>query len=176
MKEPSLSMLLQMEFLWLISFNPSTFLKSFTLFSHSTDQVMSYEITSKPLLAVQVTELVDGIFIGIFVNHTILDATSFWHFVNSWSEFPEVMNVYPNLLPFLITGFFMIRIAPFMYLFSRANNSTIGMFRHHLNKEFFTFQKKLLPNSKQRLMPRLVPTRSPSPSTFSSFYPISCSQ
>ncbi|KAK1588643.1 hypothetical protein Q3G72_025462 [Acer saccharum] len=86
MKEPSLSMLLQMEFLWLISFNPSTFLKSFTLFSHSTDQVMSYEITSKPLLAVQVTELVDGIFIGIFVNHTILDATSFWHFVNSWSE------------------------------------------------------------------------------------------
>ncbi|KAK2657509.1 hypothetical protein Ddye_010561 [Dipteronia dyeriana] len=48
--------------------------------------VANYEGTSKPLLAVQVTELVDGIFIGISINHTVADATSFWHFVNSWSE------------------------------------------------------------------------------------------
>ncbi|TXG59405.1 hypothetical protein EZV62_013978 [Acer yangbiense] len=48
--------------------------------------VVNYEGTSKPLLAVQVTELVDGIFIGISINHTVADATSFWHFVNSWSE------------------------------------------------------------------------------------------
>ncbi|KAK1587914.1 hypothetical protein Q3G72_018203 [Acer saccharum] len=48
--------------------------------------VGNYEGTSKPLLAVQVTELVDGIFIGISINHTVADATSFWHFVNSWSE------------------------------------------------------------------------------------------
>ncbi|KAI9165954.1 hypothetical protein LWI28_023597 [Acer negundo] len=48
--------------------------------------VRNYEGTSKPLLAVQITELEDGIFIGISVNHTVVDATSFWHFVNSWSE------------------------------------------------------------------------------------------
>ncbi|KAK0605327.1 hypothetical protein LWI29_025533 [Acer saccharum] len=48
--------------------------------------VRNYEGTSKPLLAVQITELVDGIFIGISINHTVADATSFWHFVNSWSE------------------------------------------------------------------------------------------
>ncbi|KAK2657512.1 hypothetical protein Ddye_010564 [Dipteronia dyeriana] len=48
--------------------------------------VRNYEGTSKPLLAVQVTELVDGIFVGCTINHTALDGTSFWHFFNSWSE------------------------------------------------------------------------------------------
>ncbi|TXG59400.1 hypothetical protein EZV62_013973 [Acer yangbiense] len=48
--------------------------------------IRNYEGTSKPLLAVQVTELVDGIFIGCTINHTVLDGTSFWHFFNSWSE------------------------------------------------------------------------------------------
>ncbi|XWS41884.1 hypothetical protein CRYUN_Cryun17cG0120800 [Craigia yunnanensis] len=40
----------------------------------------------KPLLAVQVTELVDGIFVGCTINHSVVDGTSFWHFFNSWSE------------------------------------------------------------------------------------------
>ncbi|KAK0603901.1 hypothetical protein LWI29_009908 [Acer saccharum] len=48
--------------------------------------IRNYEGTSKPLLGVQVTELVDGIFIGCSINHAVLDGTSFWHFFNSWSE------------------------------------------------------------------------------------------
>ncbi|KAF7828708.1 putative acetyltransferase [Senna tora] len=48
--------------------------------------VRNYEGTCKPLLGVQVTELVDGIFIGCTINHTVADGTSFWHFFNSWSE------------------------------------------------------------------------------------------
>ncbi|GAU18469.1 hypothetical protein TSUD_366520 [Trifolium subterraneum] len=35
--------------------------------------VKNYEGTSQPLLAVQVTELVDGIFIGFTINHVIVD-------------------------------------------------------------------------------------------------------
>ncbi|KAH7520209.1 uncharacterized acetyltransferase At3g50280 [Ziziphus jujuba] len=50
------------------------------------NEVSNYEGTSKPLLAVQVTELVDGIFIGCTINHTVLDGTSFWHFFNTWSR------------------------------------------------------------------------------------------
>ncbi|TQD78441.1 hypothetical protein C1H46_036007 [Malus baccata] len=46
----------------------------------------NYEGTSRPLLAVQATELADGIFIGCTMNHTVADGTSFWHFFNSWSE------------------------------------------------------------------------------------------
>ena len=39
-----------------------------------------------PLLGVQVTQLVDGIFVGVTINHSVADGTSFWHFFNSWSE------------------------------------------------------------------------------------------
>ncbi|KAM5576596.1 putative acetyltransferase [Rosa sericea] len=48
--------------------------------------VRNCEGISKPLLAVQVTELADGIFIGCSINHSVVDATSYWHFLNTWSE------------------------------------------------------------------------------------------
>ncbi|KAL2333527.1 hypothetical protein Fmac_014740 [Flemingia macrophylla] len=48
--------------------------------------VKNYQSTSQPVLAVQVTELVDGIFIAISINHVVADGRSFWHFVNSWAE------------------------------------------------------------------------------------------
>ncbi|KAH6772757.1 hypothetical protein C2S52_004430 [Perilla frutescens var. hirtella] len=41
---------------------------------------------SQPLLAVQVTELADGLFVGWTVNHLVADGTAFWHFLNSWAE------------------------------------------------------------------------------------------
>lgn len=37
-------------------------------------------------MAVQVTELQDGIFIGCSVNHAVTDGTSFWHFFNTFAE------------------------------------------------------------------------------------------
>ncbi|KAK2657508.1 hypothetical protein Ddye_010560 [Dipteronia dyeriana] len=52
----------------------------------SLNGIRNYEGTSKPLLGVQFTELVDGVFIGCSINHAALDGTSFWHFFNSWSE------------------------------------------------------------------------------------------
>ncbi|XVF17660.1 hypothetical protein REPUB_Repub10bG0142400 [Reevesia pubescens] len=48
--------------------------------------VKNYEGVSNPLLGVQVTELVDGIFIGCTMNHCLADGTTFWHFFNSWSR------------------------------------------------------------------------------------------
>ncbi|CAJ2635549.1 unnamed protein product [Trifolium pratense] len=48
--------------------------------------VRNYEGTSKPLLGVQVTELVDGVFIGCTFNHVVVDGKSLWHFINSWAE------------------------------------------------------------------------------------------
>ncbi|KAK8644174.1 hypothetical protein V6N13_123489 [Hibiscus sabdariffa] len=46
----------------------------------------NYKGITNPLLGVQVTDLVDGIFIGCSINHVAADGTSFWHFLNSWSE------------------------------------------------------------------------------------------
>ncbi|GFZ16146.1 HXXXD-type acyl-transferase family protein [Actinidia rufa] len=48
--------------------------------------VCNYQGISEPLLAVQVTELVDGFFIGCSMNHAVADGSSFWDFFNSWSE------------------------------------------------------------------------------------------
>ncbi|KAL1541627.1 hypothetical protein AAHA92_25826 [Salvia divinorum] len=50
------------------------------------DRVTNFEAISEPLLAVQVTELADGLFLGCAANHAVVDGTSFWHFINSWSE------------------------------------------------------------------------------------------
>lgn len=58
------------------------FVKEFFCF----DGVVSYEGHYRPLLAVQVTELADGVFIGCIVNHAATDGTSFWNFFNSFAE------------------------------------------------------------------------------------------
>ncbi|KAK8564251.1 hypothetical protein V6N13_005513 [Hibiscus sabdariffa] len=46
----------------------------------------NYDGISQPLLGVQVTKLVDGVFVGCTINHSVVDGSSFWHFINSWSE------------------------------------------------------------------------------------------
>ncbi|GMI71403.1 hypothetical protein like AT5G01210 [Hibiscus trionum] len=50
------------------------------------DKTLSYSGHFKPLAAVQVTELADGVFIGCSVNHAVTDGTSFWHFFNTFAE------------------------------------------------------------------------------------------
>ncbi|XP_066159586.1 uncharacterized acetyltransferase At3g50280-like [Oryza sativa Japonica Group] len=41
---------------------------------------------SRPVLSVQVTELADGVFVGMSLNHSVGDGTTFWKFMNAWSE------------------------------------------------------------------------------------------
>ncbi|XP_057788924.1 uncharacterized acetyltransferase At3g50280-like [Salvia miltiorrhiza] len=50
------------------------------------DLTVSYEGHFRPILAVRVTELADGVFIGCAVNHAVTDGTSFWNFFNSFAE------------------------------------------------------------------------------------------
>ncbi|KAG2309371.1 hypothetical protein Bca52824_029119 [Brassica carinata] len=50
------------------------------------DRTVSYEGHNRPILAVQVTELNDGVFIGCSVNHAVVDGTSLWDFVNTFAE------------------------------------------------------------------------------------------
>ncbi|KAL5556972.1 hypothetical protein UlMin_039208 [Ulmus minor] len=54
--------------------------------------VSNYQGVSQPLLAVQVTELLDGLFIAISMNHAVADGTSFWHFFNVWSEISNKLS------------------------------------------------------------------------------------
>ncbi|KAE9615010.1 hypothetical protein Lal_00048385 [Lupinus albus] len=50
------------------------------------DRMVSYNGHSSPLLAVQVTELSDGVFIGCAVNHAVTDGTSLWNFFNTFAQ------------------------------------------------------------------------------------------
>ncbi|ONH96458.1 hypothetical protein PRUPE_7G130800 [Prunus persica] len=58
----------------------------------SMNGVLNYEGVPKPLLAVQVTELVDGIFIGCTMNHCVVDGSSFWHFFNTWEKTAQIKS------------------------------------------------------------------------------------
>ncbi|XP_043691988.1 uncharacterized acetyltransferase At3g50280-like [Telopea speciosissima] len=49
-------------------------------------EAINHDGHTLPLLAVQVTELVDGIFIACSFNHAVVDGSSLWHFLNSWAE------------------------------------------------------------------------------------------
>ncbi|XVE69367.1 hypothetical protein DITRI_Ditri09bG0146500 [Diplodiscus trichospermus] len=50
------------------------------------DKTVSYQGHFKPIMAVQVTEIGDGIFVGCSVNHAVVDGTSFWNFFNTFAE------------------------------------------------------------------------------------------
>ncbi|KAI3947512.1 hypothetical protein MKX01_017076 [Papaver californicum] len=50
------------------------------------DGSINHDGHSEPLLVVQVTELVDGYFIGCSFNHVVGDGSSFWHFFSTWAE------------------------------------------------------------------------------------------
>ncbi|XAR53636.1 Shikimate O-hydroxycinnamoyltransferase [Bertholletia excelsa] len=48
--------------------------------------ILNLEGLHRPLLAVQITKLRDGLAMGCAFNHAILDGTSTWHFMSSWAE------------------------------------------------------------------------------------------
>uniref|UniRef100_A0A0E0LQJ2 Acetyltransferase n=1 Tax=Oryza punctata TaxID=4537 RepID=A0A0E0LQJ2_ORYPU len=43
-------------------------------------------VESHPVLAAQVTELADGLFVAMSLNHGVADGFTFWHLFHTWSE------------------------------------------------------------------------------------------
>lgn len=74
--------------------------------------VRSCEGINKSLFAVQVTELIDGIFVGCSWNHMLADGTTFWDFINIWSEISR--NSYSNHTPnpLVLSGWFVGGVDP----------------------------------------------------------------
>nr|CAB3481754.1 unnamed protein product [Digitaria exilis] len=48
--------------------------------------VMNLEGLRRPLLAVQLSKLKDGLAVGCAFNHAVLDGTSTWHFMSYWAQ------------------------------------------------------------------------------------------
>jgi hypothetical protein len=59
-------------------------------------KALNHDCCTMSLLSVQVTELVDGVFIGCSLNHSIGDGTAYWNFFNTFSE---IFQNGANLLP-----------------------------------------------------------------------------
>ncbi|RLN03945.1 putative acetyltransferase [Panicum miliaceum] len=55
---------------------------------HSFDPALGADaaVEALPLVSVQVTELADGVFVGVTLNHAVADGAALWHFVNTWAE------------------------------------------------------------------------------------------
>lgn len=61
---------------------PALLVRSFFPLSHA----VNFDGREVPLLAVQVTELRDGVFLGFAYNHALSDGTAFWAFLNAWAH------------------------------------------------------------------------------------------
>ncbi|KAK1407583.1 hypothetical protein QVD17_39203 [Tagetes erecta] len=64
----------------------STYVPSVVHSFFDLNDVICHDGHTLPLLSIQVTELIDGIFIGGSINHLLADGSSFWHFMSAWSE------------------------------------------------------------------------------------------
>nr|GMC58293.1 BAHD acyltransferase DCR [Ipomoea batatas] len=50
------------------------------------NKIFNLEGLHRPLLALQLTKLRDGVAVGLAFNHAVLDGMSTWHFMSSWAE------------------------------------------------------------------------------------------
>ncbi|KAL9294509.1 putative quinate O-hydroxycinnamoyltransferase [Arabidopsis thaliana] len=73
--------------------------------------VKSIHGLSEPLLALQVTELKDGVFISFGYNHMVADGASIWNFFNTWSKICSNKSGHQkNLKPLVLRGWFLDKI------------------------------------------------------------------
>ncbi|KAL2901422.1 hypothetical protein RDABS01_026504 [Bienertia sinuspersici] len=68
-----------------------------SFFDH--DRAVNHDGHHMSLLTIQVTELLDGVFIGCSMNHALGDGTSYWNFWNVWSEIHMAKNRTDLVIP-----------------------------------------------------------------------------
>ncbi|CAO2832014.1 unnamed protein product [Amaranthus hypochondriacus] len=129
------------------------------------DESINYDGHTKPLTLIQVTELKDGVYIGISVNHCLVDGFSYIHFVNTWSEIfmsssssssishepmirPSYLNNIQtdNKLPYINQSEFVIKMVPNIYIRERIfhfTNTTIAMLKSKANSQASHYQHKI---------------------------------
>ncbi|XP_014500274.1 uncharacterized acetyltransferase At3g50280-like [Vigna radiata var. radiata] len=59
-------------------------------------KAVNHDGHTMPLLSIQVTELLDGVFIGCSMNHVVGDGTSYWNFFNTWSQIFQAQSQSEN--------------------------------------------------------------------------------
>ncbi|KAL5170956.1 putative acetyltransferase [Glycine soja] len=60
---------------------------------------ISYTAHSSPIMAFQVTDLADAVFLGCAVCHSVTDGASFWNFFNTFAGISRGATISPSSLP-----------------------------------------------------------------------------
>ncbi|XP_042493437.1 uncharacterized acetyltransferase At3g50280-like [Macadamia integrifolia] len=112
-------------------------------------EALSHDGHILPLLAVQVTELVDGIFIACSFNHVLGDGTSFWNFFNSWAEICKHNQISH---PPVLTRWFLDGHSPVINLPYSHHNEFIDRFQPpvELRDRFFHFSPQSIARLKAK--------------------------
>ncbi|XP_065873036.1 uncharacterized acetyltransferase At3g50280-like [Euphorbia lathyris] len=104
---------------------------------------------SNPLLAVQITELSDGIFIGCTMNHVVADGSTFWNFMNSWSEISRGYDVNQISKPPVFQNWFRNHCSIRLPL-SIINNASAEFIPPPLKERVFHFTKEKIAGLKEK--------------------------
>ncbi|KAK7389111.1 hypothetical protein VNO78_23943 [Psophocarpus tetragonolobus] len=108
-----------------------------------------YQGTSQPLLAVQVTDLLDGIFIGFSINHMVVDGKSFWHFVNSFAQLSRA-SPHISKLPSLQRCFLDAIQPPIRFPFTRDQDQPLPNTTTSMHVRLFHFTKETMVQLKSK--------------------------
>ncbi|CAM0883736.1 unnamed protein product [Alopecurus aequalis] len=115
------------------------------------DAAADAESPPQPVLSAQVTELADGVFIGMSLNHTVGDGTAFWEFFNAWSEINrggEISTTRPAPVP---QRFFLDTCpVPVRMPFGELRHVVRRFARPTVEECFFTFSAASIRNLKAR--------------------------
>ncbi|KAI3943028.1 hypothetical protein MKW92_007654 [Papaver armeniacum] len=129
----------------------------------SLNGVMNYEGQSHPLLAIQITELSDGVFIGCSTNHSVCDGTSFWRFINLWSEICRSSNYHTPSPPPVFDRWFIrdtdcpirLPVADEFLAVRNISDTKFQLFKGHVEK-CFRFTKANIAKLKARANPEII--------------------
>ncbi|CAH2043185.1 unnamed protein product [Thlaspi arvense] len=109
--------------------------------------VLSCDGVSESLIAFQVTELKDGVFIGYGCNHMVADGSSFWSFFKTWTEICSTGLLDRKKIPPLpLRGWFLGGIDyPIRVPISETTVSPVGVVSSSLpdlHKKIFRFTSR----------------------------------
>ncbi|KAK4348836.1 hypothetical protein RND71_031591 [Anisodus tanguticus] len=122
-----------------------------SFFDH--DRAINHDGHELSLLTIQVTELIDGVFIGCSINHAVADGSSFWHFFNSFSQvFKQKQSIINPIskLP-IFNHWFPEGKGPFINLPYTHHDQFISRYEApHMTERFFHFSTKSIKKLKAK--------------------------
>ncbi|XP_060199409.1 uncharacterized acetyltransferase At3g50280-like [Lycium barbarum] len=125
-----------------------------SFFDH--DRAINHDGHELSLLTIQVTELIDGVFVGCSINHAVADGASFWHFFNSFSEVFKANNEQKqSIIPIskspIFNHWFPEGKGPFINLPYTHHDQFISRYEApHMTERFFHFSAKSLKKLKAK--------------------------